>query len=1301
MLTKTKKKLFFISLSSILLVGVLIGAIVGTRKRSSHQHHDDDVDDNSAAHVILKSSCSMTRYPELCYSAIASVPESKAKLTCHKDVIEASVNLTIASTAENFHTIKKLANRKSLTEREKTALHDCLEMVDETLDELRIIEKNLKEYPNNKKLPKQDAEELNLFLSAAMTNQESCIDGFSHEDADKKVREELLKGQLHVERMCSNSLAMIKNLTANTDIHNYERRNLGSTTNDDDDGSGFPSWLSVGDRRLLQAPTVTADVTVAADGSGNFKTIAAAVAAAPEKSSKRYVIKIKAGVYRENVEVPKKKTFLMFVGDGRKNTIVTGSRNVKDGSTTFHSATVAVVGNNFLARDITFENTAGASKHQAVALRVGSDLSAFYRCDILAYQDTLYVHSLRQFFTECLVAGTVDFIFGNAAVVLQNCDLHARRPNSGQKNMFTAQGRTDPNQNTGIVIQKCRIGATSDLAPVISSFPSYLGRPWKEYSRTIVMQSAISNVINPAGWHEWTGNFALNTLFYAEYQNTGPGAGGAQAWTRLRLDTTPGHRRGCALACALAHPLPQARASLDRFLCYEQGCALARARPRLGRFLGHEQGNTLADSFGTSKTAPWHEQGISRQELTKLDLGIDQVKRETKRFGILLKLALRISSAVRVWTAGSALEIDQPSEMYFATEFSPYCPSFSYAVHDGDHEYLESKCLTVSSSTFLSSVNSTLLEVNQVTSLVSKFVNEFGDLRVSSAINDCIDLLDYTADELSLSESAMKNSNAKGNSSGTGNRSSDLKTWLSAALGNLDTCNEGFEGTNSFVKNVIGSGVQQVSSDVANILRMLRSDGLLVSSNKSSTSGVTHGGHGSNGRRSRDNFPGWMRIRDRRLLQAPASNISADAVVALDGTGSYTSIMDAIAAAPEYSSRRYVIHVKRGLYKENVEIKKKKWNLMIIGDGAGATVISGNRNFIDGWTTFRSATFAVAGKGFIARDITIENTSGPEKHQAVAIRSDSDLSAYYRCSFLGFQDTLYAHSLRQFYRECTIAGTVDFIFGNAAAVFQNCLIIARKGLPNQKNTITAQGRKDPYQTTGFSIQFSNITASSDLLDPSSNPTYLGRPWKQYSRTVFMQSYMSSIVRPEGWLEWQGNFALDTLFYGEYMNYGAGAGLGGRVKWAGFHVIGTPSEANNYTVAQFIAGNQWLPATGVKFTSGLGSLRSRSTTTEDDNPRFAAEQSNDYRRQQSKVRCETEQRLPKTTSSVVVDLVSGRRAWATGGGSGRVRADLGARGQRCVATVCRNGRTEAIGVPVAGRANRAIGSAVVVSPVYRA
>lgn len=230
---------------------------------------------------------------------------------------------------------------------------------------------------------------------------------------------------------------------------------------------------------------------------------------------------------------------------------------------------------------------------------------------------------------------------------------------------------------------------------------------------------------------------------------------------------------------------------------------------------------------------------------------------------------------------------------------------------------------------------------------------------------------------------------------------------------------------------------------------------------------------------------------------------------------------------------------------------------------------------------------AVKGQGFIARDITFENTAGPEKHQAVAFRSDSDLSVLFRCAVRGYQDTLYAHSMRQFYRECTITGTVDFIFGDGTAIFQNCQILARKGLPQQKNTITAHGRKEIAETTGFTIQFSNISGEPDLIASlNSTYTYLGRPWKTYSRTVIMQSYMSNVVRPQGWLEWNGNMSLDTLYYAEYQNYGPGAGLGGRVNWPGYHLLNDSSQANNFTVAQFLLGNSWLPPTGVKYTAGL-------------------------------------------------------------------------------------------------------------------
>lgn len=202
----------------------------------------------------------------------------------------------------------------------------------------------------------------------------------------------------------------------------------------------------------------------------------------------------------------------------------------------------AVMGDQFLARDITFQNTAGPSGGQAVALRVNSDLSAFYNCRMEGYQDTLYVVSNRQFYVSCFITGTVDFIFGNAAVVFQFCDIHARKPNLGQRNMITAQGRTDKNQNTGIVIQRCSIDATADLKANKSGFPTYLGRPWKEFSRTVVMQSSISDIIDSEGWFPWDKEFALDTLYYREYQNKGPGSATSKrvkwkGWGVMKSDT--------------------------------------------------------------------------------------------------------------------------------------------------------------------------------------------------------------------------------------------------------------------------------------------------------------------------------------------------------------------------------------------------------------------------------------------------------------------------------------------------------------------------------------------------------------------------------------------------------------------------------------------------------------------------------------------------------------------------------------------------------------------------------------------
>jgi len=219
--------------------------------------------------------------------------------------------------------------------------------------------------------------------------------------------------------------------------------------------------------------------------------------------------------------------------------------------------------------------------------------------------------------------------------------------------------------------------------------------------------------------------------------------------------------------------------------------------------------------------------------------------------------------------------------------------------------------------------------------------------------------------------------------------------------------------------------------------------------------------------------------------------------------------------------------------------------------------------------------------------MTFENTAGPQKQQAVALRVMSDHAVFYRCSFKGYQDTLLVHSLRQFYRDCHIYGTIDFIFGDASVVFQNCDIFVRRPMDHQANIITAQGRDDPNENSGISIQGSRVRPAPDFVGvKNSFRTYLGRPWKRYSRTVYMKTDLDGLIDPKGWIEWLGDFALSTLFYGEYMNTGVGASTKGRVQWLGFHVLKNPQEASPFTISNFIQGESWIPMTGVPMGPGI-------------------------------------------------------------------------------------------------------------------
>lgn len=444
-----------------------------------------------------------------------------------------------------------------------------------------------------------------------------------------------------------------------------------------------------------------------------------------------------------------------------------------------------------------------------------------------------------------------------------------------------------------------------------------------------------------------------------------------------------------------------------------------------------------------------------------------------------------------------------------------------------------------------------------------------------SGMDDCAELLDISLDH--LSDALAGSADAAG-----------VTTWLSAALTNQGTCGDSLVAVEASagreaVRARVGALVQFIGTALALHAKLKGGGGNLPSATAPTPLLPSR------------TYPSWVSRHDRHLLESPAGSVTPDAVVALDGSGTHRNIGEAIAAvtAPVGSEAsggrgdggggRKVIYVKAGRYEESVSISSKQKNVMLMGDGKGKTVIVGHKSAADGYTTYASATVAAMGSGFIAKGLTIVNSAGPGKGQAVALRVGGDLSVVYQCDIQAYQDTLYTHSNRQFYAENDISGTVDFIFGNSAVVIQSCNIQPRRPDPGQEDTVTAQGRTDPNQNTGISIHKCRITGASDL---GGTPVYLGRPWQKYSRTVVMESYLDRSIAPAGWLEWSGRFALDTLYYGEYGNTGPGAGTSRRVKWSGVHTSLSTADATRFTVGNFILGDSWLGRTGVSYTSGL-------------------------------------------------------------------------------------------------------------------
>jgi pectinesterase len=260
------------------------------------------------------------------------------------------------------------------------------------------------------------------------------------------------------------------------------------------------------------------ELVVAADGSAKYKTVQEAVMALPAGSrDSPVIIRIKPGVYKELIYVQREKRFFKFVGEDAAKTILTYDLNAnligKDSKPigTFRTPSTIIDADDFTAENVTFENSAGPVG-QALAIRVDGDRVVFHNCRFLGWQDTILLNRGRQYFENCYIAGHVDFIFGAATAFFERCHIHALRDG------YITAASTPDNQPYGFVFSNCKItGKTPQVK-------TYLGRPWRAFASVIFLNTEMSAVVHPAGWHNWNFPDREKTSRYAEFGSTGPGA---------------------------------------------------------------------------------------------------------------------------------------------------------------------------------------------------------------------------------------------------------------------------------------------------------------------------------------------------------------------------------------------------------------------------------------------------------------------------------------------------------------------------------------------------------------------------------------------------------------------------------------------------------------------------------------------------------------------------------------------------------------------------------------------------------
>lgn len=287
--------------------------------------------------------------------------------------------------------------------------------------------------------------------------------------------------------------------------------------------------------------------------------------------------------------------------------------------------------------------------------------------------------------------------------------------------------------------------------------------------------------------------------------------------------------------------------------------------------------------------------------------------------------------------------------------------------------------------------------------------------------------------------------------------------------------------------------------------------------------------------------------------------------VSKDGTGDFTTLTEVMKVCKAFPDQRITIRIKPGIYNEKVEVFSWTTKISWIGENPETTIISFDDYSGKGAiNTFTSYTVKILGNDFYAENLTFENSAGPVG-QAVALHVEADRCVFRNCRFIGNQDTIYTggENSRHYFKDCYIEGTTDFIFGAATAVFDHCAIHSKKN-----SYVTAASTPEGKR---FGYVFFNCTLTAS---PEATKVYLGRPWRNFAKTVFVNCELGSHIRSEGWHNWSKPEAEKTAFYAEYKSTGSGANPATRAPWS-YQL--TEDEVKRYSVNTILSGSdQWIP-----------------------------------------------------------------------------------------------------------------------------